>query len=209
MPNPQSRRRSFESTSIGQRYAAAKVPRRHTANALAIKDKDSPKEWLTVRDKVIRRMGSGCILALLGPRGPGKTQIAQLAVAHACAAGETAFYIRAMSIFLELRATIGSEEPGDTELAVVAWLREPFLLVIDECQVRGETRFENTKLDHLLDLRYGDMSDTVLIANWTPAALEESMGTSIMQRLRETGGIIECKWSSFRTSAKGKANVTK
>lgn len=176
-------------------FDQAGVPLRHRRQ---INDDTSPKAWVNARDKILERLGSGFLIALIGKRGPGKTQIAQQAVLFATGAGRTALYTRAMSIFLELRATFAS---GDlTEASVIARYRDPRLLVIDEMQERGETPWENRTLNHLIDLRYGDMTDTLLIANLVPKALKASVGESIAERLRETGGILKCDWNSFRTT---------
>ena len=152
-------------------------------------------EWLEKRDRIIGQLGEGFLIALLGKRGPGKTQLAQQAILEMCNKGHQPMYIRAMSIFLTLRGTYGGTKD---EITVIGVFATPTLLVIDEMQERGETPWENRMLNHLLDIRYGDMKDTLLIANLTPDAFAESMGPSITERLRETGGIIECDWESFR-----------
>lgn len=135
-------------------------------------------------------------MALIGGRGTGKTQIAAQVISTACAMNRTALYTRAMTIFLEMRATFGQEDCSEFE--VVERYRAPRLLVIDEMQDRGETAWEDRLLNHILDCRYGDMMDTVLIANFHRDALRKSLGESIADRLRETGGVIECVWKSFR-----------
>ncbi len=101
-----------------------------------------------------------------------------------------------MEIFLRIRATYHRE--NTSELDAIEELCKPQLLVIDEIQQRGETEFENRLLAYLIDRRYGDMLDTILIGNLTPTALADSLDPSIVDRLRETGGIIECTWPSFR-----------
>ena len=170
---------------------AADVPRRHQREVC-----EEPQAWVNVRERVLKGMASGFMVALIGKRGPGKTQIAEQAINHACSLQWPALYVRAMTIFLDLRATFKSE--SDTEASIIERYRSPKLLVIDEMQERGETPWEDRMLNHLIDLRYGDMTDTLLIANLTRKAMKKSLGESISERLRETGGIIECTWPSFR-----------
>jgi DNA replication protein DnaC len=154
-------------------------------------------QWIDKRDKIIEKLGSGFLIALVGKRGPGKTQIAQQAVLMATGHhGREARYVRAMTFFLNLRATYSDET--DSEARVIADYRKPHLLVIDEMQERGDTPWEDRMLNHLIDLRYGDMRDTLIIANLQPADLKAKLGESIVDRMRETGGIIECTWPSFR-----------
>jgi DNA replication protein DnaC len=185
-----------------QLYAWANVPKRHTR---VIDETRSPREWLDTRDKIQNKTGSGFLFALIGPRGPGKTQLAQQVVLYASAVRRTSLYTRALTFFMEAQRTCG-EFATEARIDVVDRYRVPDLLVIDEFQERGETPFENRMLNHLLDLRYGDITDTLLIANLEPAALLESVGESITERLREAGGIIECNWPSFRDPKKENTN---
>lgn len=174
-------------------YCDSGVPVRHRR---VIDDVKSPADWVTTRDKLRDRIGSGFLVALVGPRGPGKTQLAEQLILATSAIGRTCLYSRAMTFFLELRATYRSEDK--TELEVVQRYAEPSLLVLDEFQERGETPWENRMLNHLVDVRYGDAKDTLLVANHTPKTLKASLGDSVSSRLRETGGVVECKWRSFR-----------
>lgn len=175
------------------------IPKRHQRN---VDDDKSPDAWLKTRDRVIGRVGEGFIIALLGTRGPGKTQIAEQAIRY-CShqlgdkAARPSLYVRAMDVFLDLRATY-NEGSTETERSVIEKFCAPQLLVIDECQERGESAWEDRMLSYVIDRRYGDMKDTILIANLMEKAFRESVGTSIMSRLIETGEIIECVWPSFR-----------
>ena len=173
-------------------YAEADTPKRHQRHV----GTDGEDGWPAACRRVLDQIGSGCLIALIGARGTGKTQIANQAILAACAFGYAALYTRAMTVFLEMRATFSDE--AKTELDVVQRYRAPRLLVIDEMQDRGDTPWEDRLLSHLIDLRYGDMTDTILVANLNRSALVKSLGESISDRLRETGGIIECAWDSFR-----------
>lgn len=42
------------------------------------------------------------------------------------------------------------------------------------------------------------MSDTLIISNQDVSALTASLGPSTVSRMRETGGVIECDWESYR-----------
>ncbi|MEE9602564.1 MAG: ATP-binding protein [Thermoguttaceae bacterium] len=158
---------------------------------------DSPPEWLAARKKLIGQLGTGFLIALVGRRGPGKTQLAQQLIMQASAIQKASLYARAMTMIIELQ-TANSQLAQDSRQSVVGRYVAPDLLVVDECQERGETDFENRMLNHIIDFRYGEMRDTLLIANLTPEALQESIGESIADRLRETGGIMVCDWPSFR-----------
>lgn len=174
-------------------YEESGFPKRH---GLQIDEPKSPAGWLRKRQEIVAASGSGFLFALIGPRGTGKTQMAQRAVTMSCANGWPAVYCRAMTFFLELQAAI--KHDAATWLDVIERFRQPRLLVLDEMQERAETDFENRVLNHLIDLRYGDMTDTLILANLTLDNLADSLGLSITDRLRETGGVLECSWSSFR-----------
>jgi len=53
-------------------------------------------------------------------------------------------------------------------------------------------------LTALIDYRYSQMRDTVIISNLKREAFTASMGASVVSRMIEAGGIIECNWPSFR-----------
>lgn len=142
----------------------------------------------------------GVILALVGERGSGKTQLATEIGRAALNSDLSAYYTTAMEFFLRLQSAMNSRE--DSVLEIIQARKRPRILVIDEMQERGESAWEDRILTHLIDARYGAGKDTILIANQTPQAFAASVGTSIMRRLNETGGIIECNWEVPRINCK-------
>lgn len=182
----------IERTAAGL-YLNAELPARHRRR---LPDGKSPDEWNTACTRLFDAIGSGFLFALIGPRGTGKTQLGERTALQSTATSRAPLYTRAMTIFLELRATYRTD--GAAESAVVKRFCEPKLLIIDEIQERAESAWEDRMLTHIIDVRYGAMGDTLLIGNLSPEQLAESLGPSIVDRLRETGGIIECKWDSFR-----------
>ena len=70
------------------------------------------------------------------------------------------------------------------------------LLVIDEISKARGTEWEEQLLYELINSRYGDMTDTLLITNATTEQLKRT-GDSLLSRLQQTGGIIECNWRPF------------
>jgi hypothetical protein len=141
------------------------------------------------------RLGTGILVALLGIRGCGKTQMAVELIRHTCSRLKPACYTTAMEIFVALRDSYKLQE---SEQQVLRRYQSPALLVIDEIQERGETAWEDRLLTAIIDYRYSQMRDTVLISNQTELEFKKSMGTSVSSRMTETGGIAECNWPSFR-----------
>ena len=172
----------------------ADVPKRHFAIPAIL-----PGPWLDKLKDLKGQIGKGCLLALLGKRGTGKTQMAVELMRHTCVQGRSAKYTTAMRFFTAVK---DSYKGDTTESAVLKQYLKPCLLVIDEAQERGETGWEDRLLGSLVDSRYGAMRDTVLVSNLARREFERAIGSSIMSRMSETGGIIECNWPSFRAPAK-------
>lgn len=185
----------LQGVTAKQYWAAARIPKRQADASLR-----AEPEWMKAYTKcietVLRKERRGSITVLIGNRGTGKTQIAVETIREGCIALYTARYARALDIFLEVRAAMKSEH--QTEIDAIRTYLDPEILVIDEMQERGETAFEDRLLVNILDKRYTSMLDTILIANQAPEQFITAVGASIADRIRETGGIIECTWESFR-----------
>jgi DNA replication protein DnaC len=153
--------------------------------------------WSSAYASFREKLNSGPILAIVGPRGTGKTQLAScLAGYSAINLDKSALYVKSMEIFLRLREAMNS--PGDSEKAALQEFIKPFLLIIDAYEVRSDSDFENRILDHLIDKRYDAMTATIIISNDTSVAFQRQVGPSICDRIAETGGIVELKFESFR-----------
>lgn len=165
--------------------------------------------WFQTLEKIRPKVGTGYLIALLGIRGTGKTQMAAELVKCSCQPRPDehvptklnvvpARYMLAIEFFLSLRQTY--DKTGDSELDILNRLVRQFgLVIIDEVQERGNTDFEDRMLTLLIDRRYAAMGDTLLLSNLTPEQFALAVGPSIASRLNEAGGIIECDWPSFRT----------
>jgi len=171
------------------------------------------EKWLEAFASAKPVIATGGIVAMVGDRGPGKTQMAaELArggewpgdkeeytrgdglVIHR---GKTAMYRRSMDIFLDLREA-AKNHVKSSEKEVLAKLSNVGLLVIDEFQERGESEWENRIMKNLLDKRYASERPTIIIANMTRKEMFDSLGASIVDRARENGKSIEFNWPSYR-----------
>jgi hypothetical protein len=186
----------------------AKCPPRHVSN-LGLR---SGKGWENAFHQVRAGLGKGSIFVLLGPRGTGKTQMAVEAIAEVISdhvehhienrgnqplVYRPARYCTALELFSEIKATF-QQGASKNESEVIKDFTTPKLVVFDEVTVRGETPWENNVFSHVVDKRYGLFKDTVIIGNFSATEIIATLGPSIASRLEETGGIIECSWSSFR-----------
>jgi DNA replication protein DnaC len=151
--------------------------------------------WMGHFTKIMQKAEDGGIIALIGPRGTGKTRLAAEAMRNL--APDQGSYTTAMGLFLRIRASFGKASK-ESEADIVKEMSTTRLLILDEVQERGNTPWEDRILTHILDRRYGAMAPTIIIANLTEAALVDCLGDSIISRLTETGGILEIDGPSHR-----------
>jgi DNA replication protein DnaC len=173
-------------------YAAmrdADIPVRHASFKAS---ESTNAEWTAKLAALKALVGTGCIVALCGNRGGGKTQLAVELIRRSCYTGGTALYRCLMEFFVDLKSSYNGGE--ETEAQVLARYALPGLLVLDEAHERGGTTWESSMLNLLIDKRYRARKDTITVANLTIEELPTALGPSIMRRLDDTGGIVECAW---------------
>jgi DNA replication protein DnaC len=174
-------------------WTAANIPERHKK----FKFEDNKiEQWGRVHNNITDMLGSGFSSGLVGTRGCGKTQLSVCVIRAACKVGLSAYYEKAMDIFISLRTAFKVE--GRTEMDVIKKYCKHKLLVIDTMENRGETPFEDRLLNHIIDKRYDNMLDTLLVSNQKAEDFAAVLGPSIVSRMNETGRIITCNWNSFR-----------
>lgn len=176
----------------GDLIQAAQCPARHWK---ATPDMDG--EWGAALNQLTERLGHGALLALVGGRGSGKTQMAVELIRRNLERRKRSLFVTATSFFMAIKATYKPEAKAD-EQAVMWRFQQPSLLVIDEIGKRGETEWEHNLLFELLNRRYNDLKDTVLIDNRPKAEFIAAIGESLASRMNEGGGIKECNWATFR-----------
>lgn len=166
--------------------------------------------------------GCGAIVALVGPRGVGKTSIG-FALALDRLSAEWSRYEReggAVSLpltpyaklsdlfarFKALYSNFGTADPERLAAARDAFCRDDALAVIDEIHDLSPQRGDGRDtldavpriLTDLIDRRYAAKRDTLLITNQTAQEFEATIGDSIYSRLTEHGAILKCEWQSWR-----------
>jgi DNA replication protein DnaC len=104
-------------------------------------------------------------------------------------------YIKALDLFEALKETWSNRSSEDS---IMRPYRQCGMLVIDEIHERGESEWETRKLVNLIDHRYDRMLVTLLVGNIAPNEVTARLSPSIVSRMKETGGIINCDWPSYR-----------
>lgn len=136
------------------------------------------------------------ILLLIGPTGRGKTVMATWWGMQRVAAGKSCGkFATAYQIFARMKQCWTKGE--DSEAVLKMWKESKFL-IIDEIQTRGESVWENSVLDELINSRYAAMRPTVMIGNIEPGKEQEMLGARIVDRARECGSVVNCNWPSYR-----------
>ena len=152
--------------------------------------------------------GTGAIVALVGPRGTGKTYIASQFVIdrlwseHGTPRCTWSHYTKLTTLVGRLKAFYGDMGTIDGEKLEQyrTFLTKILdLLIIDEIhEVSEDSKHKDRILTDLLDTRYAAKRDTILISNQSAEEFARTTNPSILSRLNEHGGIISCAWESFR-----------
>lgn len=172
-------------------FALANCPARHARKKIL--PRGGP--WDERMESLSARLGQGFLIALCGNRGNGKTQIAVELIRKNSARGRSSLFCTAVQFFMAIKAGYCNQVSEESTIEQYA---RPMLLVIDELGKRGQTDWEDGLLNELINRRYNSIADTLLISNLDPSAAEQDLGASIVSRARETGGLVECDWASFR-----------
>jgi len=184
------------------RWTESRVPQRHVKHS----GEKSGEKWNEKYMTLETMLGKGFLVLLQGNRGNGKTQMCVDLIWATISRSEdrdgegcpvpVCRYVKAMDLFLDVKATYGDNTIHERD--VIDEYERYDLLVIDEVGVRGETAWEDRLLTHLIDRRYDACKDTLMVSNLTIEALGASLGSSVMDRIAEAGGVVCCDWPSYR-----------
>lgn len=150
---------------------------------------------------------TGAIIALLGPRGLGKTTIAAQMIWERATNEKLEPWERRppyrkmtdlISRFKPLYADFGSIHSDELRERRDGFCKLHPLVIIDELRECEDQRLKDRILTDIIDRRYSHRNDTILISNETAEEFQKSTNDSVLSRLSEHGRIIECNWASFR-----------
>lgn len=179
-------------------WRKADFPRRH--RELVEMGEVHGEAWTEERDRVRDDVLRGNIVALLGPWGGGKTQMAASVAYEVCTErGMSAQYWRTADLLGRFKAQVFGE--GMDEFKFMAKQNRVGLLVLDEFQDTYDSETEGVILQRLIDHRYGDMRATIVVSNFTPDQFGAAIGRSVMSRISECGRIVKFHgdgWQNYR-----------
>ena len=184
----------YNKTKIDSLINKARLPKRH----LALRKRHG-NTWLTLRKQLQSK--SGYLMAFIGNRGTGKTQMAVDLCVDCCSKLLPCRYQKTIEFFMDVRKSYGDNRVDES--SVIDKYIEPYLLVLDEAHVRGCSPWEDRMLTHLMDKRYDAGQSTILISNQSKNEFIRAVGDSISSRLDETGKVIEFKGRGYRGKGEG------
>lgn len=170
------RLRAERDAAVGSLLAAAELPERHVSALASLQP--FPDDTLNVLKLMVTTPTPTSLVAILGHRGPGKTQLAVALIDWwVREIGKSARYWTVPELFIALKAEFGGTPRAATQ-AIGAGL-----LVLDEFHTRGDSEWVTQTLDTIVDGRYSRNRPTVLISNETEAVFRQRIGASVSSRL--------------------------
>jgi DNA replication protein DnaC len=173
------------------------APRRHADRQGLWND-----DWKQRLEQIKAKLGTGMLIGIAGPNGPGKTQLGvELMRFNIEKHMRSSVYATAMEMFMRIKS-VYRKDARETEESMMECYAQPSLLVVDEVGKRADTTWENNVLFEIIDRRYRNMLDTLLLSNQSSDEFAASIGPGLSSRLNETGGIITADWGSFRETVR-------
>lgn len=156
-------------------------------------------KWQSDFRRAMSIVRSGGMVALVGPRGTGKTQMA--AEIARDFAPETARY--AVWALLYARFLAAGRNGPETDYDVLQDVCNAKLLVLDEIHEKygsdaAGTEREQKRLTTICDQRYGNRRPVVLITNENKAGFLKGLPDSVFSRFQQIGEVIEFSGPSWR-----------
>lgn len=161
-------------------------------------DDCQPGPWLDLYNRLVSLLNSGFLLGIHGTRGTGKTQIAICLIHLMRSRRQSNRYTTAFKLLNDIQSSFKSDVLS--QKAIIEKYTHPDILIIDEFQVRGESDWEDRMFSSIVDDRYFNRKDTLIISNHKAKEFTDSLGSSIASRMQECGGLILCDWPSFRNN---------
>lgn len=172
------------------------VERGFPRRAIDCLDEVTGEPWKkALRDAYRLVLTPGSIIVLNGRYGTGKTVLSTFLARVMYRRKKRVLYSKAYDYTMALRETFNG---GGLESSVMARYKAPYLLVLDEYHEVKDTDFTGPALERLIDYRHQNGKPTIIIANYSPAALEAHLGPAIVSRIHLCGTIITCDWQSYR-----------
>ena len=198
---------SVESGSVDDQYTSTVgrlrrggIGLRHAefvADMLLHPDKrDTESPWWKMFLSELHRLDTGMLDVLAGPRGRGKTALACMLLGHQCWLGERFRYTTAMDLLQHIKDGF-----GNPDIRVKALYATYPVLVIDEFHNADPSDWAHRTIESIIDDRYRNKRDTILITNDKPEQFVRQAGESIASRVKECGEVLVLSGRDYRERA--------
>lgn len=145
------------------------------------------------------RMAHGGGLVFCGKPGTGKTHLACAIANHVVHLGRSAVFATVIQAVRSVKETYRKDADISEQKAINS-LIAPDLLILDEVGVQFGSDTEKMILFEVLNGRYEDMRPTIVLSNLAQSELGDYLGSRIVDRLQEGGGVVVgFDWDSYRT----------
>lgn len=186
-----------------ERFKKSGVPERYFDESLdtyAIKNDMQRKAARSVADFLEQtKCGKFRTLVLIGTAGTGKTHLACAIVRE-----RGGKYRTAPDIVEEIRRA-KSFTADQTEKQIIDYYSHCGLLVVDEIGRGIDATNEKYMLYQIINARYNTRKPTVLISNFNKGDFLKYIGVAAVDRLVESGDIVEMNGTSYRQELRGKS----
>jgi DNA replication protein DnaC len=151
-------------------------------------------DWFLIRESLLY----GGLVMFTGDRGTGKTYQASLLGVCWNACGYTnhgpAVYWRLADLLAkQKRHGFRTKKPAPMDRAETAGL-----LVLDETDELVGTDLDTSAVVTLIDQRFGDLRPTIVVTNREPAECVDTLGPSVLDRIKDGGRVVEFEGGSKR-----------
>lgn len=161
----------------------------------------SGSPWGACLDRILEATINWATVVIMGPQGRGKTAMATAIARQFTSKARSVRYCEVIGLTVALQ---DAKIHGYQQKEHREW-EAPDLLVIDQADKMPSVEWENRLIFRILDLRYNADKSTILLCNtvdgnpkkWA-AEVSEKLGSSIWDRIRETGIVEVTAWDSLR-----------
>ena len=154
--------------------------------------RDTKSKWWNTFQSSKTRIGTGFLDIFLGPRGRGKTTLASMLIGCECWRNNEPVYATAMEIAADIRKSFDDHSDHRRKYERCS------MLVIDEFHRADKSDWAERMMESLLDNRYRNKRDTIVIGNDSPEDFIKHCGSSVASRIKECGKILVLDGEDFR-----------